>query len=79
MRQEDPKIRPTAAQCLEQFQDIKSRVSLWALLSPTSNMLYLYYYENPWQMVKDKTRHRLEYLRLLAKAVLTKKGQTVRS
>ena len=72
----DPKSRPTAMRCLERFQDAKSRLNRWTLLSPASNMLHPYYgYEHPWHWVKDATGHRYEYLRLVGKAALTRKGQ----
>ena len=72
----DPKSRPTAMRCLERFQDAKSRLNRWTLLSPASNMLHPYYgYEHPWHWVKDVTGHRYEYLQLVGKAALTRKGQ----
>lgn len=77
MHQEDPKARPTAMQCVERFRDIKSRLNWWALVSPTSNMLRLYGYENSLQQVRDMALHRCEYLRLVRKATLTKRGRKV--
>ena len=76
MQQKDPQARPTAMQCIEQFQDVRSRLNRWALLSPTSNMLHAYGYANARHKVKDEVYHRYEYLRLLVKAILTKKWRS---